>query len=84
MMSGTVKIEIKEWLYNKTKAEAKLHHLWVDKESAETEGYIGCLANIIAETEKAIKVNLHTGFITGTSVKGWNCWLPKSQIVVLR
>ena len=86
----TGKIRVKFWFIEKVQDEAKKYHMYIDivdrttdehgMLQADEDGYYNVVADeIIAESEKAVKVRLATGLIDG-SYKGWTTWIPKSVI----
>ena len=78
-------IKVKEWFERKEQEKAKAYHIWFsvmynEKDEIDTtDGYVKLDASILAETEKAVKVHIESGFIDGSS-KGWTTWIPKSCI----
>lgn len=82
-------IKVKEWVYDRECRNAKAYNIFpdvVDENrneigaiTADENGYIGCIAEILCETEKAVYVILESGSVVGNSC-GWKCWIPKSQI----
>ncbi len=77
-------IKVKEWLYDRESSKAASYNTYFnvverDAEKGDSvkveDGFIKALVTVEAETEKAIKVSFDT--IEG---KGWNAWLPKSQV----
>ena len=81
-------IKVKEWFIKKTEQTSKRYDTWIDvysrdeneKVTADENGYITVLAEkVIAESEKAVQLVLHTGDIVGSG-KGWKTWIPKSVI----
>ena len=82
------KLNVKEWVIDKEQATARCYNTYFDYERDENglckteNGYMTVFCDeIIRETEKAIQVILRTGDTVG-SVKGWKCWIPKSQILL--
>ena len=77
-------IKVKEWFYKKTDGVAKSYNTFIDYERTPegsrnvVNGFVTLYAReIIAESEKAIKVCLESGAVVG-SYKGWTTWIPKS------
>lgn len=81
-------IKVKAWVIDKQEQVSRRYNMYIDVYSRDESGTIeadenGCytvwVETVLGETEKAVKVELSTGDIVG-SVKGWTCWIPKSQI----
>lgn len=83
-------MKVKAWVIEKAQNEAKRYNMWFnipaegrDADGMHTitaDGYDYIIAEeILAETEKAIKVRIATGWVDGSS-KGFCTWIPKSQI----
>lgn len=77
-------IRVKEWIYDRESSKAASYNIFFnvverDAEKYDTikveDGYIKAFVTVIAETEKAVKVNFDT--IEG---REWTAWVPKSQI----
>lgn len=81
-----MEIKVKKWFYEKTDAIAKTYNVYIDFERND-DGVIKVVNDtvtlytreIIAESEKTVKVCLESGTVVG-SVKGWTTWIPKSVI----
>jgi len=79
------RLTVKEWFAEKIQREASRYDMWIDFEYKNGQSNMeNGLVTIkvfekLAETEKAIKVKLETGYVVG-SVKGWTTWIPKSVI----
>jgi hypothetical protein len=81
-----MEIKVKKWFYEKTDAVAKTYNVYIDFER-DDDGMMKVVNDtvtlytreIIAESEKAVKVCLESGAVVG-SVKGWTTWIPKSVI----
>lgn len=80
-----MEIRIKQWFEEKVQREAKHHNVWLDLKNDENgieviDGYVTAYVDeVLAESEKAIKVRLYSGSVVG-SVHGWVTWIPKSVI----
>lgn len=82
-------MRIKVWLYKNIQREARQQHLYIDYSSASGQGiadldnsdYVEVSGQLVRETEKAILVRLSTGLFGGSS-KGYEHWLPKSQVIL--
>lgn len=76
-------IRVKEWFINKEQNKATRYNIFFDHARNEDgtikveSGFVTVFVEIVAETEKAIKVDLMTGSVVG-SCKGWQTWIPKS------
>ena len=76
---------IKEWLYRKINDQALDYQMMIDVFNRDENGMIPndevkvLVEEVLAESEKAIKVRLATGEVDG-SYKGWVCWIAKSCI----
>lgn len=84
--SGRRFLTVKEWIIDKAQDTASYYNLHIDFVRDENgyrkveNGYITVIVEEqLAESEKAIKVRLHTGDVVGSG-KGWSLWIPKSQI----
>lgn len=84
------KILMKEWIYRRACDEARKYNIYPDvcDESrdaqtraitADADGYVAVIGEVMKETEKALYVNLESGAVVGNS-NGWKTWIPKSQI----
>lgn len=83
-------IKIKEWFYDKTQAAARAYNVFLDVTAesrneigsitADENGYLNCVAEVLDESEKAYKVHLESGAVVG-SVKGWTTWVPKTVMI---
>ena len=79
---------IKEWVIEKAQREARRYNIYIDLPERTDDdlrtvmvhdgGYVSVVAEVIAETEKAVKVRLQSGDVG--SADGWMTWIPKSQI----
>lgn len=86
-MTRTI-LKIKEWFVNKEQDKASAYNMFFDIESrnengeiaADENGFVEVIAELISESEKAIKVKIETGAVLG-STKGWKTWIPKSLVV---
>lgn len=82
-MKEIKEIKVKEWFVNKAQNEATRYNIFFDHERNEDgtikveNGFVTVFGEIVAETEKAIKVELMTGSVVGSG-KGWQTWIPKS------
>ena len=85
-----MKFKIKKWFLDNIQETATRYNIFIDVEDesrtengieADAEGYVTVIAenNVLAETEKAIKLCLCSGNVIG-SYKGWKTWIPKSLI----
>lgn len=78
-------IKVKEWFYDKEASKAKVYNIFFNVEykdgmiNRENEMVTLSSVDVLAETEKAIKVEIATGAVVGSS-KGWTTWIPKSVI----
>lgn len=82
-----MELKVKAWIIDKAQQTATGYNCFIDYTrrdeigaAVEEDGYNYVLVEeVLAETEKAIRVRLHTGWVVG-SYKGWTLWIPKSQI----
>lgn len=79
-----LEIKVKEWFFDKTHNVAKTYNTFIDFERNSdgminvVDGFVTLYAReILAESDKAIKVCLESGAVVG-SCKGWTTWIPKS------
>lgn len=78
-------LKIKEWFLNKEQDKASTYNMFFNIESrnengeitTDENGFVSVVAEIISESEKAIKIKIETGANLG-STKGWTTWIPKS------
>lgn len=83
-------MRIKKWFLDKTSETANKYNTYIDVTdasrdsktrciTADADGFVEVIAEVISESEKAIQVVLKTGEVVG-STKGWKTWIPKSVI----
>lgn len=74
-------ITVKEWFFDKTNDACKNYHRTLVGEYKD--GMLDHtklrVEELLAETDKAIKVKLDCETFNGT-VSSWECWIPKSVI----
>lgn len=80
-------LTVREWIIDKAQREARAYNMFIDFERNENgmrnvvDGCIKAYAEeVLAETEKALKVRLQTGDVVGNT-NGWTMWIPKSQMM---
>lgn len=79
--------KMKEWFYNKMNADAKSYYMRVNCDQNEDYSNViedNCVfvtGNIIAETEKAYKVEFCT---SSDNNKDWTAWVPKSVVAEIK
>lgn len=78
-------LKIKEWFYEKIDDISKTYQCFIDFKRDENgmrlvdDGCVTVYAEVLAESDKAIKATLETGSVVG-SRKGWTTWIPKAVI----
>lgn len=85
-------LKVKQWVIEKAQETASKYNTFIDYKRDESteihtalveDGYITVYVDeVLKETEKAVEVKLATGEVIG-SYKGWNVWIPKSQMMVV-
>ena len=85
-----LELHVKKWFYEKTASAAASYNVYIDFARQEdgtiavTDDTVTLYAReVLAESEKAIKVCLESGAVVG-SCKGWTVWLPKSLVTYAR
>lgn len=72
-------MKVKEWFINKVRAMAREYNTYLDF-SYEKDGWVKLsIADVLEETEKAIKVKINSGLADGNQ-NGWTTWIPKLVI----
>lgn len=80
-------LKVKRWIIDKAQETAGRYNTYIDfarrtddGRPLVEDGFVYVIAEeILGESEKAINVRLSSGAVLG-SFKGWNVWIPKSQI----
>lgn len=72
-------LKVKGWVIDKAQDTAQRYNVFIDTKPVDDEYVIVKVEEILKESEKAVQVRLSSGDIVG-SVKGWEMWIPKSQI----
>ncbi len=80
-------LKVKTWIIDKAKDQAARYNIFIDYSRreengsrVEEDGCVYVIAEQLSETEKAVRVRLSSGLVVGSS-KGWELWIPKSQIM---
>lgn len=80
--------KVKGWFIDKEQAKARNYDIYFDEFLRDENGIIKrdengygivLLYEILDETEKAVKAEIHSGWTVGSG-KGWKTWIPKSLI----
>lgn len=72
-------MKVKEWFVNKIRQVASKYNIYLDF-NYEKDGWVNLsIADILEETEKAIKVEINSSIADG-SFNNWKTWIPKSVI----
>jgi hypothetical protein len=79
-------LKIKEWIIDREQSNATRYNVFMDFERDDvtgtrkvTDGFLTVTVTVLSETEKAIRINIESGLVVGSST-GWTTWVPKSQI----
>lgn len=82
-------MKIKKWFIEKQKMTAQRYDIYftftrrtddvTNQPVVEDDCYFLEIEEILAESEKAIRVKISSGDVVG-SFKGWTTWIPKSVI----
>ena len=79
-------LKIKEWIIDREQSKATRYNVFMDFERDDvtgtrkvTDGFLTVTVTVLSETEKAIRINIESGLVVGSST-GWTTWVPKSQI----
>jgi hypothetical protein len=79
-------LKIKEWIIDREQSNATRYNVFMDFERDDvtgtrkvTDGFLTVTVTVLSETEKAIRINIESGLVVGSSI-GWTTWVPKSQI----
>ena len=78
-------LKVKEWVIDREQSKATGYNVFMDFERDDatgtrkvTEGFLTVTVTVLSETDKAIRVNIESGLVVGSST-GWTAWIPKSQ-----
>ena len=78
-------LKVKEWIIDREQSKATGYNVFMDFERDDstgtrkvTDGFLTVTVTVISETEKAIRINIESGLVVGSSA-GWITWVPKSQ-----
>lgn len=72
-------MKVKEWFINKVRTAASKYNIYLDF-TYEKDGWVKLsIADVLEETEKAIKVEINSSISVG-SFSNWTTWIPKSVI----
>lgn len=79
-------LRIKEWFEEKEQNKASAYNIYFqiadrneDGSIKREDGFVSLVCEILAESEKAVKVHIESGDVVG-SAKGWTTWVPKSVV----
>lgn len=79
-------LKVKKWFADKEQDKASRYNVFFQVAERNEDGTIKCedgfvslVAEILAESEKAVKAHICSGDVVG-SIKGWTTWIPKSVI----
>ena len=79
-------LKIKEWIIDREQSKATRYNVFMDFERDDVtgirkvaDGFLTVTVTVLSETDKAIRINIESGLVVGSS-DGWNAWVPKSQI----
>ena len=79
-------LKIKEWIIDREQSKATRYNVFMDFERDDVtgirkvaDGFLTVTVTVLSETDKAIRINIESGLVVGSS-DGWNTWVPKSQI----